>query len=180
MKANIILSFMIIILIIVVIAVFKNNAKVLAPLQVPFFASINSNKVNVRTGPGLDYPIIWTYEKRNVPIKVLDVYGTWYKIQDLDGGLGWVYKNLTKKNSYIISINDNVAIYKRADKNSKKVGSLGKNAVIRYKDCKKQQDFCYIKLKSVKGYIAKENIWGYDKKLQEQVQENKNNNADQE
>ncbi len=163
---------MIIILIIIVIAVFKNNAKVLAPLQVPFFASINSNKVNVRTGPGLDYPIIWTYEKRNVPIKVLDVYGTWYKIQDLDGGLGWIYKNLTKKNSYIISKDDNVAIYKKADTNSKKVGSLGKNAVLRYKDCDKQQDFCYIKLKSVKGYIEKQNIWGYDSQLEENTEEN--------
>ncbi len=161
MKANIILSFMILALIVVVVAVFKNSAQELQVKQPPYFVSVKSNKVNVRTGPGLDYPIIWVYNKRNIPIKVLDSYGSWYKTEDVDGSVGWVYKNLTKKNSYIIINSENADIYKKADTNSKKVGRLSKNAVIRFENCTKQEGFCYIKLDSVKGFISKQNLWGW-------------------
>ena len=36
------------------------------------FASLKYNKVNVRYGPGSDYPIKFIYKKKNFPIKIID------------------------------------------------------------------------------------------------------------
>ena len=41
-------------------------------LPLPRFVSMASNEVNVRTGPGQDYPIRWTYVRRDLPVKIVE------------------------------------------------------------------------------------------------------------
>ena len=35
-----------------------------------YFLSLKNNKVNVRHGPGLDYPVKYIYIKKNLPVKL--------------------------------------------------------------------------------------------------------------
>ena len=51
--------------------------------EVPYWASISSGQVNMRTGPGENYPAIWLYQRRDLPIKVVQRYDNWRKIEDL-------------------------------------------------------------------------------------------------
>jgi hypothetical protein len=48
----------------------------------------------MRTGPGKNYPAKWLYRRADLPIKVLEVYPSWRKVQDPDGETGWMLVNL--------------------------------------------------------------------------------------
>jgi len=66
----------------------------LAQRKTPYYASLNTDKARMRTGPGRNYPASWLYQRRDLPVKVLAVYGEWRKIEDPDGTQGWMLQNL--------------------------------------------------------------------------------------
>ena len=47
------------------------------------FLSLKKNKVNVRYGPGFDYPIKYVYKKINLPVKLIDKKENFRRIIDL-------------------------------------------------------------------------------------------------
>lgn len=59
----------------------------------PIAGSIKSHKVNVRAGPGTNYPILWVYKMRGYPVRATAHFGGWYKIVDVEGEAGWIYQN---------------------------------------------------------------------------------------
>ena len=60
----------------------------------PYWASIASGEAMMRTGPGRNYPGIWLYKRRDLPVRVLQIYPNWRKIEDPDGELGWMLVTL--------------------------------------------------------------------------------------
>ncbi|MDD9332164.1 MAG: SH3 domain-containing protein, partial [Bartonella sp.] len=63
-------------------------------LPLPRFASIKSARVNMRVGPGNNYPIIFTYQKQGLPIEIIQEYDQWRKVRDAEGDEGWIYQSL--------------------------------------------------------------------------------------
>jgi len=57
----------------------------------PYWASIASGEAMMRTGPGRNYPGTWLYKRRDLPIRVIQVYPNWRKIEDPDGEQGWCW-----------------------------------------------------------------------------------------
>ena len=41
---------------------------------VPYWASISSGEAMTRTGPGRNYPGVWLYKRRDLPVRVLKRY----------------------------------------------------------------------------------------------------------
>ena len=60
----------------------------------PYWASIASGEAMMRTGPGRNYPGIWLYKRRDLPIRVVQIYPNWRKIEDPDGQQGWMLVTL--------------------------------------------------------------------------------------
>lgn len=63
-------------------------------LPIPRFVSLRSGEVNLRTGPGLTYPIEWIYQRKNMPVEVVEEFDTWRKIRDWEGSEGWVHQSM--------------------------------------------------------------------------------------
>ena len=61
-------------------------------LAIPRFVSLRPDTVNLRTGPGLRYPIEWVYKRAGMPVEVIGEYGTWRQIRDWQGDAGWVHQ----------------------------------------------------------------------------------------
>lgn len=61
-------------------------------LPIPRFVSLRPDQVNLRTGPGLRYPIEWVYKRADMPVEVIGEYGTWRQIRDWQGDTGWVHQ----------------------------------------------------------------------------------------
>lgn len=71
---------------------------------IPRFLSLRADKVNMRAGPGARYPIIWTYYRHNMPVKVLREFDVWRLVEDVDGQKGWVQQaTLSGTRSFIIT-----------------------------------------------------------------------------
>jgi SH3-like domain-containing protein len=62
--------------------------------ETPYWASIASGQAMMRTGPGQNYPGVWLYQRRDLPIRVIEVYRSWRKVQDPDGTTGWMLVSL--------------------------------------------------------------------------------------
>ena len=60
----------------------------------PYWASIASGQAMTRTGPGKNYPGVWLYQRRDLPIRVVKKYQNWRLIQDPDGAQGWMLGTL--------------------------------------------------------------------------------------
>ena len=60
----------------------------------PYWASIASGQAMTHTGPGRNYPNVWLYQRRDLPVRVIKKYENWRLIQDPDGAQGWMLVSL--------------------------------------------------------------------------------------
>ncbi|MDY0361573.1 MAG: SH3 domain-containing protein [Desulforegulaceae bacterium] len=66
--------------------------------------SVESDRLNVRSGPGSTYEVLWQAEK-NYPLEVIEEKGHWVHFKDFEGYEGWVYKPLLgKKKTVVIKV----------------------------------------------------------------------------
>jgi len=63
--------------------------------------SIVKDYVNMRTGPGTRYKILWVLGK-GCPLKVVGSKGNWYRVKDFGGDTGWIYKPLTSRTPHVV------------------------------------------------------------------------------
>ena len=104
------------ILFILFLFVFFNDVKA----DENYFLSLKYNKVNVRYGPGLDYPIKFVYLKKNFPVEVIDEKENFRKILDYKNNGGWVHRSQLKKNKSLIALEEKI-LFNNSTKYSKPI-----------------------------------------------------------
>ncbi len=122
------------------------------------------DEVNVRSGPGKSFKIIYRYKVKGLPLIVLGKYDNWYKVKDLKNNIGWVSDHLLSKTRTVITLNENNFIFK--DKKIAKSYPLfkaDKNVTLKLIKCSK--DVCKVNIKKKNGWIRKSDIWGWDETL---------------
>jgi SH3-like domain-containing protein len=62
--------------------------------DVPYWASLRFDEVNMRVGPSASYPIDWVYRRAELPVKVVRLYQGWRRVRDQDGAEGWIVARL--------------------------------------------------------------------------------------
>lgn len=73
-------------------------------LPLPRYISLRAGEVNLRTGPGVQYPVEWVYRKSGLPLEVIAEYKTWRKVRDWDGAQGWVHQTmLSARRTFIVT-----------------------------------------------------------------------------
>ena len=130
--------------------------------EIPRFVSLKSNEINLRVGPSINYPINIKYVKKNLPIEIIDEFKLWREIKDYEGNTGWIKKGLLKGNRYVLTgiKKKDAKIFNRP--NGKKIGIIEKNNILKLETC--LEDWCYISLQNIKGWLSKNDIWGVYKK----------------
>ena len=121
------------------------------------FLSLKKNKVNVRYGPGFEYPIKYIYKKINLPIKQIDKKENFRRIVDLKNNSGWIHVSQLKKANSIIAKKDKI-LFTKPTNFSKPLAKIEKGRVLLVQNC--NNDWCKIKTANLKGWIKIENIWG--------------------
>lgn len=92
--------------------------------------SVKTNNVNVRTGPGTNFPVYMELFK-GYPLKVLQKKGDWLQISDFENDKGWIYNKLVKPGSTVIA-NGKTTINMRAkaSTNSAIIASVDRGVVL--------------------------------------------------
>ena len=122
-----------------------------------YFLMLKNNKVNVRYGPGFDYPIKYIYNKKNLPIKVIDKKENFRRIIDFKNNSGWIHTSQLKKAKSFILLKDQL-LFSKPTKYSKPMLKIAKGRLLLIKKCKK--NWCRVKTEEYMGWLKVENIWG--------------------
>ena len=121
------------------------------------FLSLKKNKVNVRNGPGFEYPIKFIYNKINLPVKQIDKKENFRRIIDLKNNSGWIHVSQLKKVNSIIPKTDKI-LFSKPTNFSKPLAKIEKGRVLLIQNC--NNNWCKIKTGNFKGWIKVENSWG--------------------
>ncbi len=79
-------------------------------LPLPRFVSLRSSEVNLRTGPGVRYPIDWVYQREGLPMQVIDEFEAWRRVRDRDGTVGWVHQSMLSGRRTIVVMGETQAL----------------------------------------------------------------------
>jgi SH3-like domain-containing protein len=121
------------------------------------FVSLKTAQVNLRIGPGKEYPIVWIFMVQNVPMMLMVEFEQWRKVRFMDNSEGWIHQNLiSKKNTAIITKNHTI-LYKYSSE-SVPIAKLEKNVIVNV--LKKQGDLVKIEVNGIKGWVKKKHAWG--------------------
>ena len=127
--------------------------------KTPYWASIRSDEVNMRVGPGQDYRIVWVYHRQHLPLKVLRLKEGWRLVQDPDGAQGWVLARLlTRERSGFVSGKEPTEMHEQANANSRLMWRLAPGVVGQLGNC--SSGWCQLAVGSRQGYVEQARLWG--------------------
>ena len=121
------------------------------------FLSLKKNKVNVRYGPGFDFPVKYYYEKKNLPIKQIDQKDNFRRIIDYKKNSGWIHVSQLKKVNSVITTKDKI-LFKKSTIFSEPIAKIEKGRLLIIKKC--EDKWCKIRTQKFEGWIKKNNLWG--------------------
>lgn len=137
----------------------NGKAIIKSGLPLPRFVSLKSDKVYVRTGPSVRYPIRWIYQKTDLPVEIVEEFDVWRKIRDSQGEGGWVSQTLLSgERTGIVRGDDLVPVREKADADSRMVVRLESGVVARIEKC--DVAWCRVSASGFKGWIERKSLWG--------------------
>ena len=125
----------------------------------PYWASIASGQAMTRTGPGKNYPGVWLYQRRDLPIRVVRKYENWRMIEDLDGAQGWMLVSLlSDRRTAVVKKGEPRAVRVKPEEGSAVRYRAEAGVVGRIEHC--TNGWCRISVGKREGYIHTSDIWG--------------------
>ena len=121
------------------------------------YMSLKNKKVNVRYGPGLDYPIKFVFNKKNYPVEIIDKKENFRKILDFKKNSGWIHRSQLKKSSSFITL-DTVILFSDSTKFSRPIAKIESGRLLNKKKC--NLNWCRVETGEYKGWVLKESLWG--------------------
>ncbi len=124
----------------------------------PRFESLRWDKVNLRAGPGDQYPIRWVLTRKGMPVEVIDRFDVWRKILDWQGSVGWVHERMLVGNRTVIVTGMERTLHAEPSETAKPVARAEAGVVGRLLACRGA--WCRIEAQGVKGWIERRAIFG--------------------
>lgn len=126
----------------------------------PYYASISAGKARMRTGPGRNYPANWFYQRADLPVRVVDVYQDWRKIEDPDGTQGWMLASLLSRTRTAM-VRETVTELHDAPRITARVNWRAAPGVVgRISKC--NGGWCWLDIRGRGGFIEQSKLWGVD------------------
>ena len=122
-----------------------------------YFLMLKNNKVNVRYEPDLNSPIKYIYNKKNLPIKVIDKKENFRRIIDIKNNSGWIHTSQLRKNKSFILL-ENQILFSKPTKYSKPIVKISSGRLLLVKKCKLK--WCRVKTENYTGWLEVKNVWG--------------------
>ena len=127
-------------------------------LPVPRFVSVDRDKVNVRFGPGKQYPINWVFTQRGIPLEIIAEFDNWRKIKDYEGAEGWISARLLSGRRTIM-IQGAVRDLRRTADNQARVLLRAEPGVIgTLLECR--DSWCRVEIENQRGWLQRGEFWG--------------------
>jgi SH3-like domain-containing protein len=131
-------------------------------LPLPRFASLKTDRVNLREGPSKDHATKWVYERAGLPVEITAEFEIWRKVRDSEGVEGWVLHSLLSgRRTALVTPNKKGEIsqlYARASASADLAATLQSGVIVNIRNC--DGAWCLVDGDGFKGYIEQEKVWG--------------------
>jgi SH3-like domain-containing protein len=124
------------------------------------YLSIRTSVANLRIGPSSAHPIAFVYEKKNMPVEVIDKFEVWRKVQDYQGDVGWIHLSQLSRKRTLLTTKDGIVLFKDSTIYSKPIIKIGNLEAAAIKKC--IPSWCLIVIQKYKGCIKKDHVWGLE------------------
>ena len=126
--------------------------------DLPQFVSLRADRVNVRTGPGVRYPIAWVFVRQGLPIEITAEFDLWRKIRDIDGEEGWIHVSLLSRERAAIITGEARPLYRDPNPASPPVALAEPGVVGRVLRCR--EVWCELAIGPIRGWTHRTFLWG--------------------
>lgn len=127
-------------------------------LPLPRFASVASGEVNVRTGPGMQFPIRWVYTRPGLPVRVVEEHDNWRRVEDPDGTEGWTQSNLLSTRRTVLVAGGTREVRRKADPDARVLLRAEAGVLADLLEC--AGEWCRVELADKRGWLPRDGIWG--------------------
>lgn len=130
-------------------------------LPTPRYVSLRASEVNLRTGPGVQYPVEWIFQREGLPVEIIKEYRTWRLVRDWEGTQGWMHQSmLSGKRTFMISGDKPRTIRARADATSRAVATIDAGVIGELLACPQNEGWCRVRAGGVEGWLRRVEFWG--------------------
>lgn len=138
----------------------KDGAPKTSGLPIPRFASLRTDAVNLRTGPGTRYPTDWLFVRRGLPVEIIGEFDTWRHVRDPSGTEGWVHQSTLSGRRTGVIVNGPTLLRRDVNDQAQLVATLQTGVVVNVQRCPVDVNFCRVEVKGLQGWLKREQVWG--------------------
>jgi len=125
------------------------------------YVTLRANEVNLRAGPGEQFPIQWVYHRKGLPVEVIGKSDVWRKIRDWQGTEGWVHERMLVGARGVIVRNGAVRpLHSDPDPASDVVARAEPGVIAKLLECRGA--WCRVETSDIKGWLGRNEVWGVD------------------
>ena len=95
-----------------------------------YYLTLRNDKVNLRQGPSLKYPVKLVYKKKFLPILIQDKSDNFRKILDHENNSGWIHVSQLSKKKAAINDGDNSVLFKKPSLYSEPIAIVEKGRLM--------------------------------------------------
>lgn len=127
--------------------------------EIPYWASLRAEEVNMRVGPSEAFPIEWVYRRQGLPVKVVRVMQGWRLVEDPEGERGWIIARLLNPRRGAIVTGEGLAEMRATPEPAGKVLWRAEPGVVgELGDC--EAGWCELAVGGREGWMRAERLWG--------------------
>jgi SH3-like domain-containing protein len=137
-------------------------------LPLPRFVSLKSDRVNLRQGPGTEYPTAWVFRRAGLPVEVIKEFESWRQVRDAEGTTGWVLGTMLsgRRTAVILPWEAKagqeqktvVALRDDESEGADAVAQVEAGVLASIISCSGQ--WCRVSVGGYRGYIEQAKLWG--------------------
>jgi SH3-like domain-containing protein len=131
-------------------------------LPLPRYASLKSDRVNLREGPSKEHATKFVFQRAGLPVEIVAEFETWRRIRDSEGTEGWVLHSLLSGRRTAL-----IAPWKKGEmfvlrqepkETGATVAKVQANVIANVKSC--DGKWCRLFGDGFDGYLEQAKLWG--------------------
>ena len=129
---------------------------------------MKSDRVNLRQGPGTEYPTAWVFRRAGLPVEVIKEFESWRQVRDAEGTTGWVASTMLSGRRTAVILpwevrpgrgDPTVAVLRNDDsEGSKAVAEVEAGVLAGIISCDGR--WCRVSVGGFRGYLEQTKLWG--------------------
>jgi SH3-like domain-containing protein len=127
-------------------------------LPIPRYVTLRTAEANMRSGPGVRYPVQWVFLRRNLPVEVIAEFDNWRKIRGHENTEGWVHQSMLSGRRTVVVIGPVRTLRREPTDSTPAVARMEAGVIGWLEECRPQ--WCEVEVSGITGWVHRAHIWG--------------------